>query len=205
MELQSLDSGVFLNMLHIKYFRHTKKYKKQNNEHPHTHYQPKEENITNTIEAPVVPFLDCIPFSPLPHCHHQQGLSTILKAMFNPIHLFLQYAFYCLLYLPLFPHLSPSIAPLQSKASLRMRKVFIVGRGKIHSKVLSRASQISPGEGLLSHFPLFPSLITQRVELGIIGWSFEPYVGLGPEGKYLFLASETLISSHGGSTSQIGV
>ena len=88
------------------------------------------------------------------------------------------------------PHLSSNIAHLQSKASLRMRKVFLVGNGKPIEKSFLTL-QISPNDDLLSHFPLFPSLITQLIELGTMGWPFEPHVGLGPGGKYFFLVSET--------------
>lgn len=71
-----------------------------------------------------------------------------------------------------------------------MRKVFIVGNGKPIEKSFLTL-QISLNEDLLSHFPLFPSLITQLVELGTMGWPFEPHVGLGPGGKYFFLVSKT--------------
>jgi len=76
-----------------------------------------------------------LPSPPRYHRRHHRS-STVLKAVFNLIRLSLRYVFYCLLNLHLLPYFSPSIAPHQSKARLRMRKVFIVGREKTHRKVL---------------------------------------------------------------------
>lgn len=111
-------------MLQIKYFRHTKKYIKI---HHVLCNQPKKENITN-IETPghlyliTCPFL-LLPLHPVTIAAATKGVSTILKAVFNPIHL----SAVCFL-LPSQPtsaptYLSPNIYARQSKARLRMRKV----------------------------------------------------------------------------------
>lgn len=48
------------------------------------------------LKSPRTPLVDHIPFllPPPPHYHHCQGISIVQKSVFNPMHLFLQYAFY---------------------------------------------------------------------------------------------------------------
>lgn len=74
---------------------HTQNYKKLYNDQTCPYNQPKKENIASTVEALLGTSLwsHALPLllpSP-PHSHHHQGVSTILKSVFNPMCLLLQY------------------------------------------------------------------------------------------------------------------